>query len=147
VDGAYSLGDGGSARVVHMPGPNTPRPRDWAQTSSSLREPALVVCVAFAREPPGRIGLRTGLLSISLQRGSSKALSIGRAQLLARETYEEFYATFGNIVGGPLSPLLSTLLLDQFDREVEKRGHRFVRSADDANLYVKSERGNGGWRV
>lgn len=42
--------------------------------------------------------------------------------------------------GGPLSPLLSNLLLDQFDREVEKRGHRFVRYADDANIYVKSER-------
>ena len=39
-----------------------------------------------------------------------------------------------------LSPLLSNLLLDQFDRELEKRGHRFVRYADDANIYVKSER-------
>jgi hypothetical protein len=51
------------------------------------------------------------LLSISLQRGSSKALSIGGAQLLARETYEEFYATFGNIVGGVTSPVLSNLFL------------------------------------
>jgi RNA-directed DNA polymerase len=46
----------------------------------------------------------------------------------------------GTPQGGPLSPLLSNLLLDQFDRELEKRGHRFVRYADDANLYVKSER-------
>jgi RNA-directed DNA polymerase len=46
----------------------------------------------------------------------------------------------GTPQGGPLSPLLSNLLLDQLDREVERRGHRFVRYADDANLYVKSER-------
>jgi RNA-directed DNA polymerase len=46
----------------------------------------------------------------------------------------------GTPQGGPLSPLLSHLLLDQFDRELEKRGPRFVRYADDANLYVKSER-------
>jgi len=46
----------------------------------------------------------------------------------------------GTPQGGPLSPLLSNLLLDQFDRELEKRGHRFVRYADDANIYVKSER-------
>jgi len=47
----------------------------------------------------------------------------------------------GTPQGGPLSPLLSNLRLDQLDREVEKRGQRFVRYADDANLYVKSERG------
>src|SRR5712692_1897848 len=46
----------------------------------------------------------------------------------------------GTPQGGPLSPLLSNLLLDQLDRELERRGHRFVRYADDANLYVKSER-------
>lgn len=42
--------------------------------------------------------------------------------------------------GGPLSPLLSNIVLDELDRELEERGHRFVRYADDANLYVKSER-------
>jgi RNA-directed DNA polymerase len=41
---------------------------------------------------------------------------------------------------GPLSPLLSNLLLDELDRELERRGHRFVRYADDCNIYVKSER-------
>ncbi len=46
----------------------------------------------------------------------------------------------GTPQGGPLSPLLSNLLLDQLDRELERRGHRFVRYADDANIYVKSER-------
>ena len=42
--------------------------------------------------------------------------------------------------GGPLSPLLSNLLLDELDRELEKRGHRFVRYADDVTIYVRSER-------
>jgi RNA-directed DNA polymerase len=42
--------------------------------------------------------------------------------------------------GGPLSPLLSNLFLDDLDRELEERGHRFVRYADDSNVYVRSER-------
>jgi RNA-directed DNA polymerase len=42
--------------------------------------------------------------------------------------------------GGPLSPLLSNIVLDELDRELDRRGHRFVRYADDANIYVKSER-------
>jgi RNA-directed DNA polymerase len=41
---------------------------------------------------------------------------------------------------GPLSPLLSNLVLDELDRELERRGHRFVRYADDSNIYVRSER-------
>jgi RNA-directed DNA polymerase len=46
----------------------------------------------------------------------------------------------GTPQGGPLSPLLSNLLLDDLDRELERRGHCFVRYADDSNIYVKSER-------
>ncbi len=46
----------------------------------------------------------------------------------------------GTPQGGPLSPLLSNILLDEFDRELERRGHRFVRYADDANIYVRSPR-------
>jgi group II intron reverse transcriptase/maturase len=46
----------------------------------------------------------------------------------------------GTPQGGPLSPLLSNILLDEFDRELEQRGHRFVRYADDANIYVRSQR-------
>jgi RNA-directed DNA polymerase len=41
--------------------------------------------------------------------------------------------------GGPLSPILSNVLLDELDKELEKRGHAFVRYADDANVYVKSK--------
>lgn len=42
--------------------------------------------------------------------------------------------------GGPLSPLLSSIVLDELDCELARRGHRFVRYADDANVYVRSER-------
>src|SRR5438552_5252701 len=46
----------------------------------------------------------------------------------------------GTPQGGPLSPLLSNLVLDELDRELEQRGHRFARYADDCNIYVRSER-------
>jgi group II intron reverse transcriptase/maturase len=46
---------------------------------------------------------------------------------------------FGTPQGGPLSPLLANILLDEVDKELERRGHRFVRYADDANVYVKSQ--------
>lgn len=42
--------------------------------------------------------------------------------------------------GGPLSPLFSNIVLDELDWDLEERGHRFVRYADDANIYVRSER-------
>src|SRR3954452_4627300 len=46
----------------------------------------------------------------------------------------------GTPQGGPLSPLLSNIVLDEFDRELERRGHRFCRYADDCNIYVRSRR-------
>src|SRR5215831_6654715 len=55
----------------------------------------------------------------------------GRALLSAEITF---------CVRGVLSPLLSNLVLDELDRELERRGHRFVRYADDCNIYVRSER-------
>ncbi len=45
----------------------------------------------------------------------------------------------GTPQGGPLSPLLSNILLDDLDRELERRGHRFCRYADDCNIYVRSK--------
>src|SRR5258708_6530325 len=44
----------------------------------------------------------------------------------------------GTPQGGPLSPLLSNLVLDELDRELERRGHRYARYADDCNIYVRS---------
>lgn len=46
----------------------------------------------------------------------------------------------GTPQGGPLSPLLANILLDDLDKELEARGHRFVRYADDCNIYVRSRR-------
>jgi RNA-directed DNA polymerase len=51
----------------------------------------------------------------------------------------------GTPQGGPLSPLLSNILLDELDKEVERRGHKFCRYADDCNVYVQSR--NAGERV
>lgn len=48
--------------------------------------------------------------------------------------------TEGTPQGGPLSPLLSNILLDELDKELERRGHMFCRYADDCNIYVKSKR-------
>ena len=53
---------------------------------------------------------------------------------VAVERYE------GTPQGGPLSPLLANVLLDEMDRELERRGHRFVRYADDCNVYVRSQK-------
>lgn len=51
--------------------------------------------------------------------------------------------TEGTPQGGPLSPLLSNILLDDLDKELERRGHRFERYADDCNIYVKSKAAGG----
>ena len=48
--------------------------------------------------------------------------------------------TSGTPQGSPLSPILSNILLDVFDKELEKRGHKFVRYADDCSIYVRSKR-------
>lgn len=53
---------------------------------------------------------------------------------VVQERYE------GTPQGGPLSPLLSNILLDELDKELERRGHRFCRYADDCNVYVRSQR-------
>ena len=61
-----------------------------------------------------------------------------RVALMVPETTEVTFC-----VRGVLSPLLSNLVLDALDRELERRGHRFVRYADDSNIYVRSRAGRG----
>ncbi|MCK5762657.1 MAG: group II intron reverse transcriptase/maturase, partial [Clostridiales bacterium] len=46
----------------------------------------------------------------------------------------------GTPQGGPLSPLLANIILDDLDKELERRGHKFCRYADDCNIYVQSEK-------
>ncbi len=51
-----------------------------------------------------------------------------------------------NIVGGALSPLLSNILLDELDKELERRGHRFVRYADDCErAWISANNARGPW--
>jgi len=61
-----------------------------------------------------------------------------QAGIMVHGVVQERYE--GTPQGGPLSPLLANVLLDEVDRELERRGHRFVRYADDCNVYVRSQR-------
>ena len=74
------------------------------------------------------------------QRCACEAVAIVRAQPIPWDRYRQIKRKFCTIVGGVLSPLLSNLVLDELDRELERRGHRFVRYADDGNIYVRSEK-------
>src|SRR6185437_13445186 len=71
-----------------------------------------------------------------------RALKLIRAFLSAGVMEDGLVSASGEGVpqGGPLSPLLSNLVLDEWDQELERRGHRFVRYKDDSNVYVRSER-------
>ncbi len=61
-----------------------------------------------------------------------------QAGIMVHGVVQERYK--GTPQGGPLSPLLSNILLDELDKELERRGHKFCRYADDCNIYVRSER-------
>jgi group II intron reverse transcriptase/maturase len=61
-----------------------------------------------------------------------------QAGIMVHGVVQERYQ--GTPQGGPLSPLLSNILLDELDRDLERRGHKFCRYADDCNIYVRSER-------
>ena len=61
-----------------------------------------------------------------------------QAGIMVHGVVQERYE--GTPQGGPLSPLLSNILLDELDKELERRGHNFCRYADDCNIYVRSER-------
>lgn len=61
-----------------------------------------------------------------------------RSGILDKDIYIE--TTEGAPQGGPLSPILANIYLNKLDRELEKRGHRFIRYADDFVIYVKSKR-------
>jgi RNA-directed DNA polymerase len=83
------------------------------------------------------------LLAAVAKRGADKRmLKLIRAFLEAGVMEEGWVSPVdeGTPQGGPLSPLLSNRVLDELDQELERRGHRFVRYADDCNIYVGSER-------
>jgi len=64
-----------------------------------------------------------------------------QAGILVHGVHSESFE--GTPQGGPRSPLLANVLLDGVDRELERRGHKFVRYADDCNVYVRSQRAGG----
>jgi len=72
----------------------------------------------------------------------SRVIQLIRRYLQAgtMEGYRMVKRLKGTPQGGPLSPLLSNIMLDDLDKELERRGHKFCRYADDCNIYVKSER-------
>jgi group II intron reverse transcriptase/maturase len=79
----------------------------------------------------------------------AKRIGDHRVLLIIRRYLEAGVMAQGGVVieryegtpqGGPLSPLLANVLLDEVDKELEKRGHRFVRYADDCNVYMQSRR-------
>lgn len=74
--------------------------------------------------------------------GDKRILKLVRAYLSAGVMVEgiKVSTTEGTPQGGPLSPLLANIMLDDLDKEIERRGHSFVRYADDIRIYVTSER-------
>jgi RNA-directed DNA polymerase len=74
--------------------------------------------------------------------GDKRLLRLIRAYLKAgvMEDGLEEQRIAGTPQGGPLSPLLSNIVLDELDKELEKRGHKFCRFADDCNIYVRSKK-------
>ena len=74
--------------------------------------------------------------------GDKRLLRLIKAYLQAGLMNEGFteQRTAGTPQGGPLSPLLSNIVLDELDKELERRGHNFCRYADDCNIYVKSKK-------
>lgn len=77
--------------------------------------------------------------------GDEAMLKLIRAYLNAGVMVEgiKVGTTEGTPQGGPLSPLLANVMLDDLDKELERRGHHFVRYADDISIYVRSERAGG----
>ncbi|MGC9293657.1 MAG: reverse transcriptase domain-containing protein, partial [Acidobacteriaceae bacterium] len=78
---------------------------------------------------------------LSLKIDDGRVLSLIRRYLEAGMMAEGIVSprTEGTPQGGPLSPLLSNILLTELDRELQRRGHAFCRYADDCNIYVKSK--------
>ena len=83
------------------------------------------------------------LARLRIRVNDDRVLSIIRRMLKAKVVMPDGVVVSteeGTPQGGPLSPLLSNIVLDELDRELAERGHRFVRYADDCNIYVRSER-------
>jgi RNA-directed DNA polymerase len=92
-------------------------------------------CVLIAALRPVSL---SGRYRVGTQRRAAKTLAVAHLQAGAIKRRGKLERQFCNIVAGVLSPLLANVLLDEVDRELERRGHRFVRCADDCNVHVGS---------
>ncbi len=89
-----------------------------------------------------RVGHDSLLARIAARLSDKRVLKLIRAFLKAGVMENGLVSPVeeGTPQGGPLSPLLSNIVLDDLDKELERRGHRFCRYADDCNIYVRSHR-------
>jgi len=107
---------------------------------------AAIALPASFNEPSMSLPPKKRILAVAVNPFTRKGLrrlpafAVPRPKALSRNQPIQKTARVCNIVGGALSPLLSNLLLDDLDRELERRGLRFVRYADDCNIYVRSRR-------
>lgn len=103
--------------------------------AASLSDP-----VAFAGRFPASVGLeRRWRLEVFGDNGLGKQGSLTLSARHRRHSCRDEYRD-GTVHAAWLSPLLSNIVLDELDQELARRGHRFVRYADDAKVYVRSER-------
>jgi RNA-directed DNA polymerase len=80
------------------------------------------------------------MAAVAARISDRRVLRVIRAYLTAGVLNGGLFEESREGVPQALSPLLSNLVLDELDRELERRGHRFVRYADDCNIYVRSEK-------
>ncbi len=121
----------------------------WTLGASGSGAGAAVYCggLSLGRGPGSREVLRPGppRQTDGKDRGAGKRQAVTEADpsISASRVMESGLVNpvdEGTPQGGPLSPLLSNIVLDEFDRELERRGLRFARYADDSNIYVRSRR-------
>jgi hypothetical protein len=133
----------GSSRGVQVPCGSDDRnhkPKATASSPGRFRHewPSTWTSIAFLRPSPARRADGQGARRIT----DKKVLKLIRSYLEAGVTADGVKrpSEEGTPQGSPLSPLLSDVYLDDLDRMLEKRGHRFVRYADDITIYVASKR-------
>ncbi|MGH8057577.1 MAG: group II intron maturase-specific domain-containing protein, partial [Candidatus Entotheonellia bacterium] len=111
----------------------------WLGSHMTLTSSALVVFGSRRAMTASSLPLRWDVVRLHHpERCAQKPGPIAGSKLFTWDARRELYDIFCNIVGSIRSPLLANLRLDEFDKELETRGHRFARDADEANIDVRS---------